>query len=64
MRTFFLSRSTHNAHAHAVARIGDETLEYEATVSATALYLLKSLREDHQAYEEEQFPALLRVQHL
>ena len=43
------------AHAHAVAHIGEETLEYEATVSATALYLLKSLSEDHHAYEEEQF---------
>lgn len=43
------------AHAHAVARIGGETLEYEATVSATALYLLKSLSEDHHAHEEEQF---------
>ena len=44
------------AHAHAVARIRDETLEYEPTVSATALYLLKSLSEDHRAYEEKQFP--------
>ena len=43
------------AHAHAVALIGDETLQYEATVSATALYLLKSLNEDHHAYKEEQF---------
>ena len=44
------------AHAHEVAHIGDETLEYEPTVSATALYLLKSLSENHRAYEEEQFP--------
>ena len=43
------------AHAHAVAHIGDETFEYYATVSATALYLLKSLTEDHPAYGEEQF---------
>ena len=43
------------AHAHAMAHIGDETFEYEATVSATALYLLKSLSEDHHAYKEEQF---------
>ena len=43
------------AHAHAVALIGDETLQYEATVSATALYLLKSLTEDHRAHQEEQF---------
>ena len=47
--------SDYCAHAHAVARIGDETFEYEATVSATALYLLKSLSEDHRAYSEEQF---------
>lgn len=43
------------AHAHAVAHIGEETFEYQATVSATALYLLKSLTEDHRAYYEEQF---------
>ncbi len=36
------------ANAHAVARIGDEILEYEATVCATALYLLKSPSEDHR----------------
>ena len=34
-------------HGHAIAIIGDERLEYDATVSATALYLLKSIREDH-----------------
>ena len=43
------------AHAHAVARIGEESFEYNTTVSATALYLLKSLTEDHRAYYEEQF---------
>ena len=43
------------AHAHAVAQIGDETFEYYATVSATALYLPKSLKKDHSAYREEQF---------
>ena len=31
-------------HGHAVAEIGNERLEYDAAVSATALYLLKSLR--------------------
>lgn len=42
-------------HGHAVAVIGDEILEYEdATVSATALYLLKSLTEDHIIYEDNQ----------
>ena len=34
-------------HGHAVAVIGGEQLEFDATVSATALYLLKSTREDH-----------------
>lgn len=34
-------------HGHAVAKIGDEVLEYDAAVSATALHLLKSLTEDH-----------------
>lgn len=43
------------AHGHAVAQIGDETFAYDATVSATALYLLKSLSEDHWMGEGEQF---------
>ena len=34
-------------HGHAVAVIGGKKLEYDATVSATALYLLKSLTQDH-----------------
>lgn len=34
-------------HGHAVAVIGGKKLEYDATVSATALYLLKTLSEDH-----------------
>lgn len=41
-------------HGHAVARIADHTLEYDATVSATALYLLKSLTEDHIIYQDIQ----------
>lgn len=41
-------------HGHAVARIADQTLEYDATVSATALYLLKSLTEDHIMYQDIQ----------
>ena len=36
-------------YGHAVAVIGGRTLEYDATVSATALYLLKTLTEDHTA---------------
>ena len=34
-------------HGKAMAQIGDEHFEFEATVSSTALYLLKSLTEDH-----------------
>ena len=35
-------------HGHAVALIGERKLEYaDCTVSATALYLLKTLTEDH-----------------
>lgn len=30
-------------HGHAIAIIGDRKLEYDCTVSATALYLLKSI---------------------
>ncbi len=42
-------------HGHAIAVIGDEVLEYEnATVSATALYLLKSITEDHIIFEDNQ----------
>ena len=39
-------------HGNAKAIIGHEVLEYDdATVSSTALYLLKSLKEDHKIYE-------------
>ena len=41
-------------HGHATARIGTETFKYDATVSATALYLLKSLKKDHKIYESNQ----------
>lgn len=41
-------------HGHAVAKIGDEIFEYDATVSATALYLLKSITEDHIMYDDNQ----------
>lgn len=41
-------------HGHAMAKIGNEWFEYEATVSATALYLLKSLTEDHIIYQDNQ----------
>ena len=40
-------------HGHAVAVIGDEILEYDATVSATALYLLKTLKKEHRMGEGE-----------
>ncbi|MGI5883509.1 MAG: hypothetical protein ACOX83_00925 [Candidatus Spyradocola sp.] len=42
-------------HGHAAARIAGETVEYDCTVSAAALYLLKSLTEDHVLGEGEQF---------
>ncbi len=41
-------------HGHAVAVIGDRKLEYDATVSATVLYLLKSLTEDHIINQDNQ----------
>ena len=41
-------------HGHATARIGDEIFEYDATVSATALYLLKSVSEDHIINQDNQ----------
>lgn len=34
-------------HGDAIVHIGDVKLEYKATVSATALYLLKTLTENH-----------------
>ncbi len=34
-------------HGHAIVYIGKRKLEYDATISATALYLLKTLTEDH-----------------
>lgn len=34
-------------HGHVVVRIGAEQMEEDCTVSATALYLLKTLTEDH-----------------
>lgn len=43
-------------HGHAVAYIGKHKLEYDATVSAAALYLLKSLTENHIDYEENKPP--------
>ena len=42
-------------HGDAVAYIGDRKLEYdECTVSATALYLLKTLTEDHVIDQDNQ----------
>lgn len=41
-------------HGHATALIGTKKLEYDATVSATALYLLKSLTENHIINEDNQ----------
>ena len=44
----------HCLHGHAVAQIGERTVEYTCTVSATALYLLKSLTEDHVIDQDNQ----------
>lgn len=44
----------HCLHGHAVALIGDRTLAYDCTVSATALYLLKTLTEDHMMGQDNQ----------
>ncbi len=41
-------------HGHASAVIGEEHFEYTCTVSATALYLLKTLTEDHRIGEDNQ----------
>lgn len=41
-------------HGHAVVHISNAVLEYEATISATALYLLKSITEDHIIYQDNQ----------
>lgn len=41
-------------HGHAIAVIGNRKLEYDATISATALYLLKSLTEDHIIHDDNQ----------
>jgi len=40
-------------HGHAYAKIGDEFFEYDAAVSATGLYLLRSLTENHIIHEHE-----------
>ncbi len=41
-------------HGHAIACIGNERLEFDATVSATALYLLKTLTEEHIIHKDNQ----------
>lgn len=41
-------------HGHAIVYIGNERLEFDATVSATALYLLKTLTEEHIIHEDNQ----------
>lgn len=41
-------------HGHAVATIGQRKLEFVCTVSATALYLLKTLTEDHAIGQDNQ----------
>ena len=41
-------------HGHAVAVIGETRMECDCTVSAAALYLLKTLTEDHIIWEDNQ----------
>ena len=41
-------------HGLGIATIGERTVQYDCTVSATGLYLLKSLTEDHILYEDNQ----------
>lgn len=41
-------------HGKVTAHIGDEVMEDQGTVSASALYLLRSLSEDHQTGQENQ----------
>lgn len=41
-------------HGHVIAQIGDELIEEDCCVSATALYLLKTLTEDHIWGEDNQ----------
>ena len=41
-------------HGAACAIIGERRLEYDCTVSATALYLLKTLTQDHIIYTDNQ----------
>ena len=47
-------RQDHCLHGHGVAVIGERTLEYDCTVSATGLQLLKSLTEDHDWNNDSQ----------
>ena len=41
-------------HGHVIAQIGDKLIEEDCCVSATALYLLKTLTEDHIWGEDNQ----------
>ena len=41
-------------HGDVTVQIGDETFKYNATVSATALYLLKTVSQNHIIYKENQ----------
>lgn len=40
-------------HGHVFAKLGDEIFEYDATVSATGLYLLRTLTDNHIIHKEE-----------
>lgn len=41
-------------HGHAIVHIANVKLEYDATISSTALYLLKSLSEEHLVGQDNQ----------
>ena len=41
-------------HGHAAATIGDRKFEYDAAVSAAALYLLKTIEENHIIHQDNQ----------
>jgi hypothetical protein len=40
-------------HGHAVVKIGDEVFDYGATLSATGLYLLRTLTDNHIIHDDQ-----------
>ena len=43
-------------HGHVVVQIGEETFDYNATASATGLYLLRTLTENHTWNDDNMLP--------